>query len=101
MNVVSLKLLAKIYGWTFLTYQEDIKMISFTKGTSRINVYTTKMTVATCLKHPKQGKTQMFRKNVTSEEMREILDERDIREIFKRRYGVYFQFCYNLNCDRS
>lgn len=60
--------LAKKYGWSLLCYQENIGMISFHKvikaDLARINIYLTKMTVATCLKHPKHGKTQMFRKFV-------------------------------------
>lgn len=30
------------------------------------------MTVATCINHPKQGKTQLFRKNVSFDELDKI-----------------------------
>lgn len=62
-------------GWTFLEYQENIKMVSYVKGArgdkdyARINIYYSTMTVGTSLTHPKQGKTQMFRKNVTMDEL--------------------------------
>jgi len=51
-------------GWTFLEYQENIGMLSYVKEDMRINVYTTKMTIATCINHPKSGKTQLYRRNV-------------------------------------
>lgn len=39
-------------------------MIIFRKGTTSINVYYSTGTVGTCLNHPRQGKTQMFRRGV-------------------------------------
>ncbi|MCP4974610.1 MAG: hypothetical protein GY931_00485 [Maribacter sp.] len=64
--------LATSNNWKLLCIQDNIGMISFTKEGARINIYTTKMTVATCLNHPKQGKTQMYRKNVSNEELGKI-----------------------------
>lgn len=72
MEIKAIKTLAKKYDWEFLTFQEDIFMLSFIKESMRINIYTTKMTVGTCLTHPKQGKTQMFRRNVTDKELEKI-----------------------------
>jgi hypothetical protein len=55
-------------GWKVIDHQQNIGMISFHKvfngDYARINIYYTKMTVATCINHPKKGKTQLFRKNV-------------------------------------
>lgn len=52
-------------GWKEIDHQENIGMVSFSRnGHERINVYYTKGTVGTCLNHPKQGKTQLFRRNV-------------------------------------
>lgn len=56
--------IAKRYEWQLLEYQPNIEMASFVKGDARINIYTSKMTVATCINHPKKGKTQLFRKRV-------------------------------------
>jgi hypothetical protein len=64
--------IARKHGWTFVTFQVNIGMLSYKKGDVRINIYTTKMTVATCLNHPKKGKTQMFRKKVTLTELQDI-----------------------------
>ena len=61
--------IAEFYGWESLPFQANIGMASFVKGDERINVYVTKMTVATCLNHPKKGKKQLFRKNVTPQEL--------------------------------
>ena len=45
------------------------RVISFRGGptkSTRINVYYTTGTVGTCLNHPKQGKTQLFRRGISS-----------------------------------
>jgi len=70
--VRGIKIMAKIHKWVFLEFQEDIGLVSFTKDDMRINIYASKMTVGTCINHPKQGKTQLFRKKVTPKEMNKI-----------------------------
>ena len=76
MDVKALKKLAAAHGWDFHDHQENIGLVSFVKtikgNRARINVYTTKMTVATALTHPKHGKTQLFRKRVDKEMMGKI-----------------------------
>jgi len=76
MKIKGIKTLAKEHGWTFHDYQENIGMISFVKvfdgDPARINIYMTKMTVATCINHPRKGKTQLFRKDVDNELMAKI-----------------------------
>ena len=51
-------------------------MISFVKvingDQARINIYLTKMTVGTCINHPRKGKTQLFRKRVDAKLMERI-----------------------------
>jgi hypothetical protein len=53
------------------------RMVSFT-GTAasgqaaRWNVYYTTRTVGTCLEHPRQGKTQMFRRHVSPQQLEQI-----------------------------
>jgi len=66
--------IAKENGYVCFDYQENIGMASYSDGATRINIYLTKMTVATCLKHPKKGATQLFRKNVTLKMLNEIFD---------------------------
>jgi len=76
MNIKGLKKLASEHGWQFHDWQENIGMISFVKvingDPARINIYTTKMTVATAISHPRQGKTQLYRKKVGNELMAKI-----------------------------
>lgn len=57
--------IAKKHGYICFDFQENIGMASYSDGATRINIYLTTMTVATCLSHPKKGATQLFRKNVT------------------------------------
>lgn len=70
--------LAKKYGWDFLDEQPNIGLVSYEKlvggWPARVNVYTSKMTVATCLDHPKQGKTQLFRRNVDARMLEKIFE---------------------------
>ena len=64
--------MAKKYGYESIDFQENIGMASFTKADVRINVYLTKRTVGTCLNHPSKGKTQLFRKNCSWDEIEMI-----------------------------
>ena len=61
--------LSEKYQWTEIDHQENICMVSFQKQVDgelvRMNIYYSKMTVATCMDHPKRGKTQLFRKGVS------------------------------------
>ena len=57
-----------------IDFQENIGLISYSDGATRINIYLTKMTVSTCLNHPKKGKTQLFRKNVNLKMLGEIFE---------------------------
>ena len=72
MTIKRILELATKYNWEFLGEQKDNYMLSFYKEGMRINVWYTKMTVATCLRHPKWGKTQLFRKLVSNPLMEEI-----------------------------
>ena len=57
-------------------FSEASRVISFRKtsgtGLIRINVYWTTGTVGTCIDHPRQGKTQLFRRNIDLATLREI-----------------------------
>lgn len=55
-------------------FNEASRVISFKSDTNeRINVYYTTRTVGTAINHPSQGQTQIFRRNCTDEELREIM----------------------------
>lgn len=61
--------IARKYDWVKLDWQENIYLVSYVKDINgyraRINVYLGNNTVSTSINHPKKGKTQMFRKNVS------------------------------------
>lgn len=64
--------IAQETGWLIHDWQPNIQMISFIKDDCRINVYTSTMTVTTQLLHPKKGKTQLHRKGVNYQVLKEI-----------------------------
>jgi len=70
--------LASSHGWELLDIQENIGMVSFSKmlgeTKSRINIYKTKMTVTTYINHPKLGKNQLYRKNVSMAQLKKIFE---------------------------
>lgn len=61
-------------GYYMICFQPNIGLISYYDGSTRINIYLTKMTVATCMNHPVKGKTQLFRKNVDKEMLEKIFE---------------------------
>mmetsp|Transcript_36901 Transcript_36901/g.89613 ORF Transcript_36901/g.89613 Transcript_36901/m.89613 type:complete len:585 (-) Transcript_36901:75-1829(-) len=67
---------AAIEGIHEIGLNEQSRLISFSKDGStktRINVYYTTRTVGTALDHPKQGKTQLFRRDCSNAELAEIM----------------------------
>jgi len=54
---------------------DGLLMFSRDGGLVRVRVWHTTMTVSTCLDHPKRGKTQLFKRNVTPGELVRILDD--------------------------
>lgn len=64
--------MAKRFGWDFLDLQETNKMVSYSKDDNRLNVYYTTGTIGTVINHPKRGKTQLFRRNLTEKETEQL-----------------------------
>eukprot|EP00944_MAST-04C_sp_MAST-4C-sp1_P011908 g11908.t1 len=59
-----------------IAFKPQEKLVSFrpaSNGDVRINVYYTTGTVGTCINHPRQGRTQLFRRNVTIKMLVDIL----------------------------
>lgn len=61
--------MAEKHGWWLADNQKNICMLIFKRGEEQINVYWSKMTVTTVVDHPKQGRQQLYRKNVTHAEL--------------------------------
>ena len=72
ISVEEIKRISEKYKYNLIDYQENIGLISFGMEGVRINIYLTKMTVSTCINHPKKGKTQLFRRNVSKETLEKI-----------------------------
>lgn len=76
MEKQDILILAQKYQWAFdFNNQPNPLMISVFKDGMRINVYYTTMTVSTALEHPKKGKTQMYRKNVSANLLEKIFKD--------------------------
>jgi hypothetical protein len=71
-KVVAIQEVAKRNNYPMIDMRTSPPMISFGKDGIRINIYYSTMTVETCIKHPKKGKTQLFRKNVSLSELDKI-----------------------------
>ena len=68
-----IKSIAAYQNYQMICHQEANKLLSFRRWGVRVNVYYTKMTVGTCMDHPSKGKTQLFRRNVTRNQLIEIM----------------------------
>ena len=74
--IILARALAESAGLIEVALNEESKVISFRNEdeTYRINVYYTTRTVGTCVDHPSQGKTQLFRRNVSYEELTNLFN---------------------------
>ncbi len=74
MDVVltQIRKLAAKKNWLEIDHQDNIKMVSFSDGPCRINVYYSRMTVATVLDHPKLGRQTLYRRNVRFDQLEKI-----------------------------
>ncbi|KAL9191312.1 hypothetical protein ACHAXT_001018 [Thalassiosira profunda] len=108
LDLDAVKRLAQMEGYALISFSQRSRVISFRKEGAteldyvRINVYWTTGTVGTCIHHPRQGKTQLFRRNV---------DLATLCEIFKNprvhtgagyhRKPQSSQFISAPNCSRK
>jgi len=66
-------LLADKHKWHLHSLQPQPEvLLRFVKKDKMIDVWFTKMTVGTYLNHPKHGKTQLFRRNVSMKSLEAI-----------------------------
>ena len=78
LNLERVRKLAREEGLTEVYFNEDSRVVSFVKqyvngeDSARINVYWTTGTVGTCLNHPRQGRTQLFRRNMDLKSLAQI-----------------------------
>lgn len=76
-RVKKIRDMAQELGWRELDFQANISLIRFYRANVTVreylNIYFTRMTVGTCIEHPKKGRTQLFRRHVNPAMMRAIM----------------------------
>lgn len=62
-------------SWSEVQYNEESRVVAFKRRSdgARLNFYYTTGTVGSALDHPRQGKTQLFRRDMTIDQVRELL----------------------------
>lgn len=72
LDVAQVRRLAAREGWTEVQFNQQSAVLGFKRGDQRVNVYYSTGTVGTCLDHPRAGKTQLFRRNRTLGDLKQI-----------------------------
>lgn len=72
LNLEKVQQLASSLGWRQQDLQDVICFVSFSKEDMQLNVYYSTGTVSTAIKHPKKGRTQLFRRNVSFSQLEEL-----------------------------
>ncbi len=76
MRIAELNVMANMYGWRNINVNIESRLVSYAKMIDfkpiRMDIYYTTMTVTVSLEHPKKGKTQLHRRNVTDEELEKL-----------------------------
>eukprot|EP00751_Fragilariopsis_kerguelensis_P030758 CAMPEP_0170909282 /NCGR_PEP_ID=MMETSP0735-20130129/2425_1 /TAXON_ID=186038 /ORGANISM="Fragilariopsis kerguelensis, Strain L26-C5" /LENGTH=316 /DNA_ID=CAMNT_0011305801 /DNA_START=82 /DNA_END=1030 /DNA_ORIENTATION=- len=78
LSLRGVRTLARNYNYEEINCNEESCVISFRGGpaqSTRINVYYTTGTVGSCLNHPRRGKTQLFRRNISTLDLLENIFE--------------------------
>jgi len=103
--------LARDFGYDEIPVRlkDEDRMVSYRHdhkcGGVRINIYITTGTVATCLDHPKKGKGQLFRRNMTKSDLKDIFQNPRVhKDVGYHRLGdgtkVDNHRMLNLSCYR-
>ena len=66
-NLAAARACAARHGYAETFFSEPSRVVSFAARGARLNYYYTTRTVGTCLEHPTQGRTQLFRRGVSHE----------------------------------
>lgn len=67
--------IAKMHGWHLHDHQKLNFLLIFRRDKEQVNVWYTKMTVATVVDHPKKGRQQLYRKHVSLTELNKIFQK--------------------------
>ena len=71
LDIETVRRIANQNGFDEVQYNDVSRVIAFQKGypPCRVNVYYSTGTVATCLDHPRSGKTQLFRRGQSLDDL--------------------------------
>lgn len=73
-RIAELNVIANMFGWKNINVNVETRLVSYAKMVDfkpmRMDIYYTTMTVTVSLEHPKKGKTQLHRRNVSDEELK-------------------------------
>lgn len=58
--------------WEVLKYHDKNYILNLKRGDVKMNVYLSTLTIQTSMKHPKKGRTQLNRKNLTPNEVKAV-----------------------------
>ena len=75
LELENISLMAQVYGW--IPIPNTAMLASFRRKRARINIWRDKfgtLTVGTALVHPRQGKTQLFRRRVNGKLLESIFE---------------------------
>lgn len=76
LSLVDIRALASECNYEEVYFNEQSRLVSFKNRYEpevRINVYYTTYTVGTCIDHPRQGRTQLFRRNMNTKQLLEAI----------------------------
>lgn len=62
-------------NWEVLKYHDKNYILNLKRGQVKMNVYLSTLTIQTSMKHPKRGRTQLNRKNLTQNELRAVFKD--------------------------
>lgn len=78
-RIAELNVITNMYGWKNIDVNVQSRLVSYAKmidySPARMDIYYTTMTVTVSLEHPKRGKTQLHRRNVSDEELKKLLKD--------------------------
>lgn len=103
LNESDLDSLAAMYGYHKLyTTRTSAPMASYKRGDARLNFWLSTGTVGSYLEHPKQGKTQLFRRNIRMAQTEGIfMNPRVHTGIGYRRRNNNKPCRYGSRCNRA
>lgn len=72
--LLRVEVMSKFHGWNITKYHAHNYILNLERnGKEKMNIYLSTMTVQTSINHPKKGKTQLNRKNITPAELEKLM----------------------------